>query len=151
MRASDSGASIVEVLIAVLIMSVFGTALVAGLYGVRATTDQVSTKQQALVDLDNLSEQMQRAAFIACGASAAAKQPYALPTLSATATPALFGNAEVSLSVTVPPDSSTATALVECDNSAAVSNPGAALVQMLTITVKYQKLTLTKSILKAKP
>lgn len=149
LQRNDRGASLAEVLIAVLIMAVFGIAVVAGVYSVRATTDKVAAKQQALTDVANLTEQLQRTAFLAC--SAATPQPYALPTLSAASTPALFGNAEVSVSVTVPPDSSAATGLVPCTDTASVATPSAALVQMLTVNVKYKNLTLTKSILKAKP
>ena len=62
----EEGSSLLEVLIAVMILALAGTVLVGGLFMARVVTDRATVKREAIAQLDSISQTIASQPFIPC-------------------------------------------------------------------------------------
>lgn len=120
----DQGSSILEVLIAIMILAFAGTILVGGLFMSRTVSDKSAVKREALAQLAEIAQQVNIMPFMPC--STASNDVY--PTPAPTSFPNLKN---VTLKVEIL-DSATNT-WATCTSSASSAEHGIQKITILTV------------------
>lgn len=142
MRGNQSGSTLVEVLVATMILAVTGISITGSLLVSRKTTDSLAYKGAALRDLALISQQVAMQPFIACPASAA-PSPYATP-----AVPSGSRLESVTVTVAVADPSGAIGTMQGCTGSASSQTQP---MQVVTVSATYRGQQLSKSIMKVRP
>lgn len=139
MNIRSTGSSLVEVLIATMILGVSALAIVGGLFISRTSTDRLSEKSAALSDLALLSQQVAMMPFISCSATSNTS-PYSAPSAPA-------GSKLTAIAVSVEVAGATLGAMQPCGTPSAQQQP----LQLVTVSASFRGETLSRSVLKVRP
>lgn len=66
-RNREGGSSLLEVLIAVMVLALAGAVLVGGMFMARVVSDRTTTRQAVMTQLSDVAQELTSMPFIACG------------------------------------------------------------------------------------
>jgi Tfp pilus assembly protein PilV len=134
----DDGASLIEILIALMILAFAGTVLVGGMFMARVVSDKSTVKRQALAQLSEIVQELNAMPFIACNNTTDAVYPTPAPTAYPK-----FNNVTVDVEVL----DATSNSWVNC--SASLSSPSHG-IQRITVSTTINGQTFRQVMVKTR-